>query len=301
MGQAPVAGALQTVRVSPRNRISGLPDTSIPTLPPGAIEPFLEEGIIVGENELALAPRIVAATDDRVMLSRGDRAYVRGRTGTPLVERDPRKIDAYRVFRSARVLKDPLTGNVLGYEAHYLGNAELVRSESVQPVRAKDGQDVPTVVPATIDIVRAKEEMRVGDRLLPEPGRQLTSYVPRAPAADIAGSIVSVYGDAVALAGQNQVVVINKGAADGLETGQRDGDPERRPPDRRPVPGRRARPDQAARRAQWPADGVPHVREALLRIGAGHQRYRAGGRPGRHAPLSRASSPPWSATSSRPG
>ena len=108
---------------------------------------------------------------------------------------------------------------MLGYEAQYLGNAELVRSESMQSIKAKDGEMVSTVVPATIDIIRAKEEMRVGDRLLPEPGRQLTSYVPRAPATDINGSIVSVYGDAVALAGQNQVVVLNKGAADGLETG----------------------------------------------------------------------------------
>jgi hypothetical protein len=31
--------------------------------------------------------------------------------------------------------------------------------------------------------------------------------------------IVSVYGDAVTYAGQNQVVVINKGTADGIESG----------------------------------------------------------------------------------
>jgi hypothetical protein len=61
--------------------------------------------------------------------------------------------------------------------------------------------------------------MRVGDRLLPEPPRQLVSYVPRAPTAPVDGSIVSIYGDAVVLAGQSQVVVINKGAADGIETG----------------------------------------------------------------------------------
>ena len=33
------------------------------------------------------------------------------------------------------------------------------------------------------------------------------------------GSIVSVYGNAVTIAGQNQVVVINKGTADGIESG----------------------------------------------------------------------------------
>jgi hypothetical protein len=44
--------------------------------------------------------------------------------------------------------------------------------------------------------------------------------VPHAPAADFRGTIVSVYGDAVNFAGQNQVVVINKGTADGVESGQ---------------------------------------------------------------------------------
>jgi hypothetical protein len=75
------------------------------------------------------------------------------------------------------------------------------------------------LVPATIDIVSAKEEMRVGDRLLPEPPRQFLSYAPHAPAGPLDGSIVSVYGDAVAIAGQNQVVVINRGTADGVEMG----------------------------------------------------------------------------------
>ena len=209
----------ETVRVSPRTRITSLADTSLPTLQPHLIEPFLAEPVIVGEGELELAPRIIAAPEERVLLTRGDRAYVRGRTGTPLLERDPRRIDEYRVFRSARALKDPLTGAVLGFEAQYLGKAELVRSESIQPVVNRAGKEEPTVVPATIDIVGAKEEMRVGDRLLPEPPRQLVSYVPRAPQGTVEGSIVSVYGDAVALAGQSQVVVINKGTADGIESG----------------------------------------------------------------------------------
>jgi hypothetical protein len=154
-----------------------------------------------------------------VLLTRGDRAYVRGRTGTPLVERDPRRIDSYRVFRNATPLRDPLTQKILGYEAHYLGAAELVRNESIQPVRVANGESVPTIIPATIDITHAREEMRVGDRLVPEPVWSLATYVPRAPSAPVDGSIVSVYGNAVSLAGQSQVVVISRGAADGVENG----------------------------------------------------------------------------------
>jgi hypothetical protein len=219
MGPAPDNAPTETVRVSPRTRITSLADDSIPTLPPHVIEPFLNEAIIVGEGELDTAPRIVAAPDDRVLITRGDRAYVRGRTGTPLVERDPRRIDAYRVFRNATPLRDPLNGKILGYEAQYLGAAELVRSESVQPVRKANGDAVPTIIPASVDIISAREEIRIGDRLVPEPPRSLVSYVPRAPNLGVDGSIVSVYGEAVVLAGQSQVVVINRGTADGVENG----------------------------------------------------------------------------------
>ena len=219
MGPVPEGMPTETVRVSPRTRINSLPDPGIPTLPAGVIEPFLNEALIVEEGALDLAPRIVAAPEDRVLIANGDRAYVRGRTGTPLVERDPRMIDTYRVFRNATPLKDPVTGAVLGYEAHYLGAAELVRGESIQEVLAANGTMVPTIVPATIDVVRNKEEIRVGDRLMPEPPRPMLSYVPRAPAQPTEASIVSVYGNAVKFAGQSQVVTISRGAADGIENG----------------------------------------------------------------------------------
>jgi hypothetical protein len=210
----------ETVRVSPRVRINGLPDTAIPTLPPQVIEPFLNEAILVEDASLLdLAPRIVSAPEDRVLITEGDRAYVRGRTGTPMVETDTRRVEAFRVFRNAVPLRDPITKRVIGYEAAYLGSAELVRSESMQPVRTTNGKVVDTIIPATIDITRAKEEMRVGDRLLPEPPRVFSSYVPRAPTLPVEANIISVYGDAVALVGQNQVVAINRGAAEGVENG----------------------------------------------------------------------------------
>jgi hypothetical protein len=219
-GQPPSGAPTETVRVSPRVRLDSLPETNIPTLPPQVIEPFLNEAILVEDaGVLDRAPRIVSAPEDRVLLTQGDRAYVRGRNGTPVTEADVRGADQYRVFRNAVALQDPVTKQVLGYEAKYLGNAELVRGESVQQVLTDSGRVEPSLVPATVDILRAKEEMRVGDRLLPEPPRVFTSYVPRAPAAPVDGNIISVYGDAVNLVGQYQVVVINRGAAEGIENG----------------------------------------------------------------------------------
>jgi hypothetical protein len=210
---------IETVRVSPRVRVQPITDTSIPTLAPHLIEPFLDEPIILGAGEFDLAPRIVAAPENRVLMTRGDRAYVRGRTGSPFVEQDATRTEQFRVFRTATPLKDPASGTVLGYEAQYLGGARLVRNESVQALANNKGGTEQVLVPATIDITRAKEEIRVGDRLFPEPPRQLISYVPRAPAQPISGRVISVYGNAVAMAGQNQVVVIDKGLTDGVEVG----------------------------------------------------------------------------------
>ena len=212
-----------TIKVSPRTRFESLGDTSIPTLSANLIEPFLAEPLIVDPVAFAAAPRIVATQEGRVLLSRGDRAYARGEFangtgGKALSDAKGEPVD-YRVFRNATPLKDPTTGAILGYEAQFVGKAELVRGESMQDVMGKDGKAVTEIVPATIDIVVAKEEMRIGDRLIAEPARATGSYVPRAPSTPIAGQIVSVYGSAVRFAAENQVVVINRGSKDGLERG----------------------------------------------------------------------------------
>lgn len=208
----------ETVRVSPRTRYEPLHSGALPTIQAHLIEPFLAEPVIVDAAGLENAPRIVAAMDGRVLLTRGDRAYARGQTGTPLLDA-PGKQQEFRIFRSATPLRDPSSGEILGYEAQYVGKALLVRSESTQTTKNTDGTERTEVIPATIDIVSAKEEMRVGDRLLPEPPREMISYAPRAPVGAVDGRIVSVYGSAVVNAAQNQVVTINKGSRDGIERG----------------------------------------------------------------------------------
>jgi LysM repeat protein len=208
-----------TVRLSPRIRSETLASDALPTLKSHLIEPFLAEPVIVDENDLKLAPRIVATQEGRVLLTRGDRAYARGQGDAALMDDPAKKQKAFRVFRNATPLKDPVTGLVLGYEAQYVGKALLVRGESTDESTGKDGKPRTDIVPATIDIVAAKEEMRVGDRMLPEPAQQFQSYVPHAPASKVDARIVSVYGSAVVNAAQNQVVVINRGTQDGIETG----------------------------------------------------------------------------------
>jgi hypothetical protein len=217
------SGDVSTVRVTPRTRYESLGDSAIPPVSLQAIESFLTEPMIVDEATFSRAPRIVATQENRVLLSRGDRAYARALygdspQGEPLAVVDGKSID-YRVFRNATPLKDPTTGEVLGYEAQYVGKAQLVSGETRRDMPTGNGQVVNELVPAAIDIISAKEEMRVGDRMLPEPERELSNYVPRAPETAQNGQIVSVYGNAVNYAAQNQVVTINRGRAHGVERG----------------------------------------------------------------------------------
>jgi len=217
------SGEVGTVRVTPRTRYESLGESAIPPVSLQAIESFLTEPMIVDEATFSRAPRIVATQENRVLLSRGDRAYARALygdspQGEPLAVVDGKSID-YRVFRNATPLKDPTTGEVLGYEAQYVGKAQLVSSETRRNSTASNGTVTSELVPAAIDIVAAKEEMRVGDRMLPEPERELSNYVPRAPETAQNGQVVSVYGNAVNYAAQNQVVTINRGRAHGLERG----------------------------------------------------------------------------------
>jgi hypothetical protein len=199
---ASVAGI---TKLSPRVRSSALDGEGIPSIPFNLIEPFLNEAVIFQGNELATAPRIVATQEGRVLLSRGDTAYVRG-------ELDGKT--SFRIFRQPRALKDPTTGEILGYEAVYVGATEAVR-----PGESRTGADgKPEIIPATFNVTSIRQEANIGDRLAPVPPREFSNYAPHAPAAPIAGQIVSLYGDALT-AGQNQIVALNRGARDGVERG----------------------------------------------------------------------------------
>ena len=189
-----------TVRLSPRVRSELLDNGAIAAIPLNLIGPFLTEAAVFNANELDTAPRVVATQEGRVMVSRGETAYVRGELGGA---RD------FRLFRQLVPLVDPLTKEVLGYEGRFVGTAEVTRPADTSSA---------VIVPATFRVTSTRLEAIVGDRLSPVPQQELVAYVPLAPANPVDGRIVSIYGDGLR-AGQNQVVSINKGQRDGMERG----------------------------------------------------------------------------------
>jgi len=198
-------GDAGTVRLSPRVRAELLDNGAIASIPLHLIGPFLNEAVVFDTNELETAPRIVATQEGRVMLSRGETAYVRGDLGGAR---------AFRLFREPKPLIDPESREVLGYEARYVGTANFER-----PGEDRVGANgKPEIVPATFRIGDLRLEAGVGDRLHPVPQQDFAAYVPRPPDKAVDGRIVSVYGEALT-AGQNQIVALNRGARDGLERG----------------------------------------------------------------------------------
>lgn len=197
-----VTGPDGSVKLSPRARVQRLGDDGIPAIPMHLIEPFLSEAVVLDEDSLATAPRVAASQEGRVLLSRGDLAYVRGTLPNQ---------GEYRVFRSAKPLRDPLTKEVLGYEAAYVGTVEYLR-----PGTPANGKSLE--VPATFQVKQVRQEVNTGDRLAPVPPRSFNGIVPHAPARPVDGRVISIYGEAVN-AGKNQIVSINKGTQDGMERG----------------------------------------------------------------------------------
>ena len=199
----PVGGG--DVRLSPRVREGSL-DDAISTVPVHLLEPFFNEAVIFeSSDELLKAPRLVATQEGRVLLSRGETAYVRGELGG---RRE------WRLFREPKPLRDPGTREVLGYEAQYVGTLALTR-EGAEGTGA-DGKAL--VIPSTFTVSTIRQEAAVGDRLAPVPPREFDNMVPHAPLKDVAGQIVSIYGEALS-AGQNQIVTLNRGSRDGLDRG----------------------------------------------------------------------------------
>ncbi len=198
-------GSNGVVKLRPQMRIAALDGNPIPTIPMHLIQPFLTDAIVFDTDALASAPRIVAAQEGHVVLGQGDLAYARGDLGGGT---------DFRIFRTARPLVDPTTKEILGYEAPYVGTAELTRAGEERP----NGDGKVDIVPATLSVKQVKQEVGIGDRLAPAPARNLERYVPHAPDKDMAGQIAAVYGDSI-IAGQNQIVALNRGKRDGVERG----------------------------------------------------------------------------------
>jgi hypothetical protein len=184
-------------KLTPRVRAESLAKQVIPSIPPSAIEPFLSRPLVIEPDGLDKAPTIVATEKDRVILAAGNFAYVRGIT-------DASEVTWY-VYRRGDPLVDPDSNRTLAYEAIYLGTAQVTRPGD----------------PATVVLTSAVQEVNPGDKLVAAGRAETLSYAPHAPAVQLSGRVMKIYGSVgrVGEAGPLQIISINRGRTDGIEVG----------------------------------------------------------------------------------
>jgi len=182
------------VKLSPEVRSSPL-DDAIPVIPLDAINQFLTRPYVIEDDELDSKPYMVSFGREHLMGSTDNKAYVRA------IESDEEV--RFDVVRPGDPYKDADTGEVLGYEAQYVGNAELQRTGD----------------PATVLVTSVEMEVNLGDRLIPvTEDVAMDTFYPKPPSRPTSGSIISVL-NGVREIGQFNVVVLDRGEKDGLAVG----------------------------------------------------------------------------------
>ncbi|HBS41135.1 MAG TPA: peptidoglycan-binding protein [Oceanospirillales bacterium] len=186
----------RTVKLSPTARVEPIAN-AIPAIPMDAIQGFMRNHQVLSRKGFENLPYVVAGEDGRVMMGAGTKVYGR-------LPEDAIAMQSYGIFRKGEVYRDPQTREVLGVEATDIGSAKVVSAE---------GQIL------TLMLEKTNQQVNAGDFLLQsEVSEPRSNFVPKAPELPIQGQILSVTNGVVSV-GQFDVVALNRGARDGLETG----------------------------------------------------------------------------------
>jgi LysM repeat protein len=185
------------LRLEPRLRSTPI-TSAIPTIPYATIAAFLGRPTVLTKEQAAAAPHVIAFRDDHQIAGSDVIAYVRGLGPTPH--------GRYSVIHVSEGLRDPDTGHLLGYLGIYTATA-LITQPPTRPARA-----------TLIDT--ARETLR-GDKLVSTDIQAPLNLEPRAPSTQVNGKIAWIVGDTGIsdLAGQYDIVVLNRGSDAGLEPG----------------------------------------------------------------------------------
>ena len=182
------------VRLDPRLRSTPLAN-AIPTIPYSSISAFLGRPSVISEEDVKHAPYVLGFRDMHQAAGSNQTVYIRNLSAV--------ENSRYAIVHIAGPLRDPDDNKLLGYEAIYTATALVERPG--EPTKA-----------LLIDPAR---ETLAGDRLLSAENTETpVTFTPHAPASNVRGRII----DRVAgtdLIGLYDVVVLNRGSAQGLDVG----------------------------------------------------------------------------------
>jgi LysM repeat protein len=182
-------------RVAPRVRSEPL-DSAVTAIPYATVAAFMSKPSVLAKEQIKDAPYVLATRDLHVVMADGDTLYARGFTG-------PVELGThYNVVRVGDALRDPDDNRIVGYDGVFTGAGHITR-----------GGD-----PATLIMTESARETEAGDKLFAGGVDVPLDFIPSAPKVKTNGRIMAV-SNGVTIIGQYEVVVINRGAADGLAPG----------------------------------------------------------------------------------
>jgi hypothetical protein len=190
---ASAGGGGAGTRLEPLLRTTAL-EAPIANIPYGSIAAFLSRPGVLTKAQVESAPYVLALRDRHMIAGAGNDIYVRRLTGA--------EGERFSVLHVGERLRDPDGDGTLGYLAVYAGLAQVTQAGD----------------PARAQINESAREVLTGDVLIAESGGSYGDIVPRAPTARVQGRILAIV-NGVLLAGQYQVVAINRGSQQGLEPG----------------------------------------------------------------------------------
>jgi LysM repeat protein len=184
-----------TARVEPRVRSQPL-ESAITTIPYATVAAFMSKPSVLERDQIKHAPYLLATRDLHVVMSEGDTLYARGFTS-------PAELGThYNVIRVGDPLIDPDDHRLLGYDGIFTGSGHVTRQGD----------------PTTLVMTESTRESRAGDKLIPGGVDVPLDFIPSAPRTTTNGRIIAV-SNGVTVIGQYEVVVVNRGARDGLAPG----------------------------------------------------------------------------------
>jgi len=184
-----------SARVLPRVRSEPL-ESAVTTIPYATVAAFMSKPSVLSNEQIKGAPYVFSTRDSHVVISSGDTLYARGFQSP--VEAGTH----YNVVRVGDPLRDPDDNRIVGYDGIFTGSGRITR-----------GGD-----PATLIMTESSRETEPGDKLFAGGVDVPLDFIPSSPKVKINGRIMAV-SDGVTVIGQYQVVVINRGARDGLAPG----------------------------------------------------------------------------------
>ena len=183
------------IRVEPTVRSEPI-DSAITTIPYATVAAFMSKPTVLDRDQIKAAPYVLATRDLHVVMSEGDTVYARGFTS-------PAELGShYNVIRVGDPLIDPDDKRVLGYDGIFTGSGHVTRQGD----------------PTTLIMTESARESRAGDKLIPGGVDVPLDFIPSAPRVKTNGRIISV-ANGETIIGQYEVVVVNRGARDGLAPG----------------------------------------------------------------------------------